>query len=588
MNVTTSSAASRLGAGLGLKPEFFDQALACQLPGVWWEVHPENYMVDGGPRLHWLQAIAQAHPVSLHSVSLSLGAPALPDAQQLARLAALVERIEPAMVSEHLAWSAWRGIYQPDLLPLPRTKASLAQVVRNVDCVQNTLRRRIAIENPSHYLRWDETHECSEPAFLAELVRRAGCDLLLDINNVFVSANNLGRDPWLYLDELLSSVPNEAIAEIHVAGHTADPKWGQALLIDSHDTPIADPVWALYDEVIKRIGARPTLIERDGEIPAFSELMAERNRAQARLDSAAAKMGGRSAKQFFSGDTQPSSAAKFSHASEPNAVAVLSLVKFHDAFQEALSAEVAGPDSLATPVALAALCCQPGFSVYRNTPLKGCLDALEASYPTVARMVGSEWFRAAAAVYARARPPRDARLLFYGENFAEFLGDFAPAQDFPFLPGVARLDRAWTEAHVASAAPVLTPAELTELAPQAETLYLRPHPAARWVSDAQHPIDTLWQRARAQTNEDQPLDWQAQATLITRPELTVRWCSLPLSGVALLKACAIGDNLAQACGAALEVEPTAALSELIAVLLKAGALQSPSHIRSHTTTGVPS
>jgi len=271
-----------LSAGLGLKPQHFDEAHACAASGLWFEVHPENYMADGGPRLAWLETIRSRHPLSLHGVALSLAADADPDALHLDRLAALVDRFEPALVSEHLAWSAWRGAYRPDLLPVPRTAEALARIVANVGRTQDRLRRRIALENPSHYLTLDG-HEFGEVEFLVEIARRSGCTLLLDVNNVFVSASNLGYRAAQYID----AVPGELVAEIHLAGHSADPVHGSRLLIDSHDAPVAAPVWSLYERLIARIGPRPTLIERDENIPPFAELMAERARAHDMLAEAA-------------------------------------------------------------------------------------------------------------------------------------------------------------------------------------------------------------------------------------------------------------------------------------------------------------
>jgi hypothetical protein len=258
-------------AGLGLKPEHYAEALAAR-PGLWFEVHAENYMVAGGPRLGWLDAIRARHPIALHGVALSLAGDADPDAAHLARLATLVRRVEPWLISEHLAWSAWRGAYYPDLLPFPRTSASLARIAANVTQVQEALGRPIAIENPSHYLRLEE-HEWDEIEFLSELARRTGCGLLLDVNNVYVSARNLGVSAEAYVD----AFPGERIREIHLAGHSAD----ETLLIDSHDAPVAPQVWALYERLIARIGPRPTLIERDGNLPSFSNLLSERARAQA-------------------------------------------------------------------------------------------------------------------------------------------------------------------------------------------------------------------------------------------------------------------------------------------------------------------
>lgn len=272
--------ASSMGGGLGLKPVHFDAARDCAQAGLWYEIHPENYMVAGGPRMAWLEAIRASHPISLHGVSLSLAADCMPDSEHLKRLKYLADRIEPALVSEHLAWSAWRGQYHPDLLPFPRTTEALARIGDNVARTQDALGRRIAVENPTHYAVI-EGHEFSELDFLGELSRRTGCGLLLDVNNVHISAFNLGFDAADYLDRF----PADAVMEIHLAGHSADADPSSRLLIDSHAAPVADPVWSLYERVIERIGARPTLIERDDEIPGFDVLLEERAKAQALLDT---------------------------------------------------------------------------------------------------------------------------------------------------------------------------------------------------------------------------------------------------------------------------------------------------------------
>jgi uncharacterized protein (UPF0276 family) len=261
-----------LTAGLSLKPQYYDAALTCRADGLWFEVHPENYLAAGGPRLQWLEAIRAHHPISLHGVSLSLAADTEPDAAHLERLAALAHRIQPALISEHLAWSMWRGAYHPDLLPFPRTNESLSRIVTNIARTQDALGRHIAIENPAHYVRID-SHSWDEIDFLSEISQRTGCGLLLDVNNVYVGARNLDYSATEYLDRF----PRERVMEIHVAGHTQDPNLGAALLIDSHDAPVAPDVWALYKRLIDRIGARPTLIERDDNLPGFNVLLEERN-----------------------------------------------------------------------------------------------------------------------------------------------------------------------------------------------------------------------------------------------------------------------------------------------------------------------
>lgn len=271
-------------AGIGLKPAHFEEALAATDAGLWFEVHPENYMVAGGPRLAWLERIRARHPLSLHGVALSLAADAPPDPAHLARLRGLADRFEPMLVSEHLAWSAWRGAYHPDLLPVPRTRAALRRVMDNVARTQDALGRVIAVENPAHYLPLDG-HEMEEEEFLEALAATTGCRLLLDVNNLHVGAVNLGFDPVRYL----SAFPMRHVAEIHLAGHAEDPELGPVLLVDSHSTPVAAAVWALYAEAIARTGPVPTLIERDADLPAFGRLLAERATAHGILTRAAGR-----------------------------------------------------------------------------------------------------------------------------------------------------------------------------------------------------------------------------------------------------------------------------------------------------------
>ncbi len=272
------SGLSGLTAGLGLKAQHYDAALACAASGLWFEVHAENYTVAGGPRLAWLDAIRAAHPVSIHGVALSLGGSAGPDRAALAAFAALVARVQPALVSEHLAWSRLGAAAFPDLLPCPRSHEALAYIAANIGRVQDAIGRPIAIENPTHYITL-EGHDWSEVEFLDELARRSGCDLLLDINNVHVASHNLGTDPVAYLE----AFPAARVTEIHLAGHRPDAAPGSALLIDSHDAAVDDAVWRLYTHFIERAGPRPTLIERDADLPPFETLMAERDRAAATL-----------------------------------------------------------------------------------------------------------------------------------------------------------------------------------------------------------------------------------------------------------------------------------------------------------------
>lgn len=261
-------------AGLGLKPQHYADAISDTAAGAWFEVHPENYMCDGGPRHTALATVRDRHPLSFHGVGLSLAGYEAPDETHLARLRRLVDRYEPFVVSEHLAWSRRAAVYHPDLLPFPRTDAALTRIARHIDRTQEVLGRRILIENPSLYLALDG-HDQGETEFLVSLCRRTGCGLVLDVNNVHVSANNLGYSADAYIDE----IPGGIIGEIHLAGHAPDPALGADLLIDTHDAPVDDTVWRLYRRLITRIGPRPTLIERDDNIPPYADLVAERGAA---------------------------------------------------------------------------------------------------------------------------------------------------------------------------------------------------------------------------------------------------------------------------------------------------------------------
>jgi uncharacterized protein (UPF0276 family) len=270
-------------AGLGLKPEHYHLALDARADGLWYEVHPENYTIDGGPRLAWLDAIRAKHPLSIHAVGLSVGGSEPLDLEHLGRVKALIERYQPALVSEHMAWSAHDGVYFADLLPPQLNQKSLDRFCDHIDQIQAAFGRPILLENPSHYMAFHA--EIPESAFLSEIVNRTGCGLLLDINNVHISAHNLGFDAMDYMRK----IPADAVGEYHIAGFEADLETGGDLLIDTHGAAISDPVWDLFAKTVALIGARPTLIERDSNLPEFAELLAERDRAQTILQGATSR-----------------------------------------------------------------------------------------------------------------------------------------------------------------------------------------------------------------------------------------------------------------------------------------------------------
>ena len=270
--------------GVGYKPQHFPAIMADAAPVEWLEIHAENYMGAGGRPLAQLRHLAERFAMSVHGVGLSIGGEGPLDAEHLARLRHLVGWLNPASFSEHLAWSSHYTEYLNDLLPLPYTSKTVARVADHIDQVQEALGRRMLLENPSAYLAFTEA-EMDEIAFLTEVARRTGCGLLLDVNNVFVSATNLETDAFAYID----AFPHHLVGEIHLGGHDEDADdHGQPLLIDSHGRAVTDPVWRLYDHTIRVGGAKPTLIEWDTDVPDWPVLADEAHMAARILDAVAA------------------------------------------------------------------------------------------------------------------------------------------------------------------------------------------------------------------------------------------------------------------------------------------------------------
>jgi len=260
-------------AGIGLRARHVGELLDRRPVVPWVEVHAENYMANAGA-LAFLKEVRRSYPVALHGVGLSLGSAGPLDLRHLDRLARLVESIEPCVVSEHLSWSGSGGVYLNHLLPLPYVRETLRVVIEHVEQVQERLGRRILVENPSSYLRFRHS-SMPEAEFLGEVVRRTGCGLLCDVNNVYVSAWNVGLDAEAYL----AALPAGAVGEIHLAGHAVNDADGVSLLIDDHGSPVSPAVWRLYRQALDRFGPVPTLIEWDTDIPALDELLAEARKA---------------------------------------------------------------------------------------------------------------------------------------------------------------------------------------------------------------------------------------------------------------------------------------------------------------------
>lgn len=266
-------------AGVGFKAEHFESVMADKTPPAFVEIHAENYMGAGGRPHAQLAQLRERMNLSIHGVGLSIGSEDEPDLRHLARLSNLISRYEPRFFSEHLAWSSHGGHFFNDLLPLCYDKETLNRVCRHIDIVQSHLGMRMLLENPSTYLEYDAS-TFTESEFISEIVRKTGCGLLLDVNNVYVSCRNNHRDIRAYVDDL----PLEAVGEVHLAGHAAEEiENGQILLIDNHGSPVGAAVWTLYEDLLAMTGPIPTLIEWDSDIPSYQKLCDEMQLANARL-----------------------------------------------------------------------------------------------------------------------------------------------------------------------------------------------------------------------------------------------------------------------------------------------------------------
>ncbi|MBP5950999.1 DUF692 domain-containing protein [Pseudomonas sp. P42] len=260
-----------LGYGLGLRSAYYQQILE-QSPDVdWFEVVSENFMVQGGKALYYLEAIAERYPLVMHGVSLSIGGPHALDPDYLKQLKQLADRVKPAWISDHLCWSRGNAHQLHDLLPLPYTAESLEYIAGRVAQVQDVLQRPLVLENVSSYVR-AASDDFTEWEFLAALSRVSGCELLLDVNNVYVSSRNHGFDPWTFIE----SLPKDKVRQLHLAGHS---DYGD-YVIDTHDHPVSDPVWALYQRTLEHFGPVATLLERDDHFPPFEELLDELQKAR--------------------------------------------------------------------------------------------------------------------------------------------------------------------------------------------------------------------------------------------------------------------------------------------------------------------
>lgn len=444
------------GVGLGLRPPHVRAFLEQRQPVGWIEVHSENYLARGGWDWHVLRRLRETYPLSLHGVGLGLGSVHGFSNAHLARLRALVDAIDPALVSEHLCWGAAQERQFNDLLPMPLSKEALDLLCARVGQVQDALGRRILVENVSTYVRF-RSDAMSETQFLAELARRSGCGILLDVNNLYVNQRNHGEDA---LAALAALAPG-SVGEIHLGGHL---ETAQAL-IDHHGAAVAPAVWDLYRAALARFGRVPTLIEWDTDLPQLAVLLDEADKARVIFEQAAGMA-----------TPLPAHAHAFPRADATE------LGALQRAFAQALVEPAAGVPAqlVATP---------ERFAIYRGNLFMHARRALANSYPVIAQLVGEEFFGGLARAYAQAHASGDPDLNRYGDRFAAFVAGFAPAAELPWLADMARLEWAVHLAWHARDAPL---AALGGIDPvRLARARLVPHPACA-VLESRWAVARLW------------------------------------------------------------------------------------------------
>lgn len=526
--MVSSMSAVTHGVGIGLRAPHYRQMLEQKPATGWLEVHTENYLDRSGWDWHVLQQLRRDYPVSLHGVGLGLGSTRGFSALHLERVCALVEQVEPFIVSEHLCWGAVHDRQLNDLLPLKLDQAALDLLAERVERVQDALRRPILLENVSTYLRF-AGDSMSEAQLMDALARRTGCRLLLDVNNLYVNQCNHGEDAL----EAMAAIAPGSVGEIHLAGHLVTPQ----AVIDHHGAQVAAPVWALYAAALERFGQVPTLIEWDTDIPALEVLLGEAAKARVLHDAATAIPAGQAAHQG-----QPGSHAIA--AGEPD---------YQQAFSDALF------DPRHDALVLGAVKPVPHaghrLALYRGN-LSGTWDkVLSNAYPVVCRLVGEEFFAALARAYGMAHPSDSPDLNQFGAGFAAFLASFEHVAQYPYLPDMARLEWALHRAHYSADAVGLSGAQLEAFPPeQLELARLRLHPSCA-VLQSPWDIAGLWQAHQGEGEVAFPPAFDAGGCyLVARPRWKCVVQPLSAGAHAALASLAAGANVGEALDQAFETD----------------------------------
>lgn len=448
--------------GLGIRPELFED-MFCHSPELGFlEAHSENYFDTSIARSKLLE-LRQDYPISLHGVGLSLGRADALDQAHLAQLKTLVDDVDPLFVSEHLAWSAYAHTHLPDLLPLPLTEQAFQAICAHIVQMQDTLGRQVLIENPSNYLVFDQL-QITEPEFLNYLCQQTGCGLLLDVNNVFVSASNLDRDANQYLN----SIRPQNVKQYHLAGHTPLTVNDEPILIDTHNQPVCDQVWALYQNALEHIGHRPTLIEWDSDFPEFDVLLNECAKAE---------------QIYLNVKTQTSEPSEASAAPHWKKQTGLSLEETQTTFLEEVLSQ--RPDSQLTDASH-----KKRIWVYQNNSYGALKEYLEEVFPATRGVVGADYFTQLCQQCIQTSPPKTGNIYLYG---GELLNQAKHLTELPYLPDLVHFEWANHCAYFADESEPLDPSAFDH-----ETDLLE-HPVqlnpSVWVYKSKYPIYEIYRQS---------------------------------------------------------------------------------------------
>ncbi|MBA5637015.1 DUF692 family protein [Duganella sp. LX20W] len=545
---TAAATAAALDVGVGLRAPHYRQFLE-QRPAIGWlEVHTENYLDQAGWDWHVLSQLRRDYPLSLHGVGLGLGSARGFSSEHLERVASLVRRVEPALVSEHLCWGAVAGRQLNDLLPVTLDAAALDLLSERVQRVQDKLQRQILLENVSTYVRF-QADAMGEMEFLAALAARTGCGLLVDINNLYVNQCNHGEDAL----QALAAIAPGTVGEIHLAGHLVTP----LAVIDHHGDTVAEPVWRLYEAALHRFGRVPTLIEWDTDIPALDVLLGEADKARALADRLVPGV--------------PVSAPACAPQAWP-AVATTTVGGTVDAAPMAPAGAEPAPIFAHTQSDFAAALFDPGqesavqarfrqgqdgrrFGLYRGNLTATWDKTLANAYPVIRMLVGEEFFGGLSRAYGHAYPSDNADLNRFGAQFAAFLAGFPHAAQFPYLPDMARLEWAVHRAHYAPAAEPVTPAQLAAVPPERlELCTMRLHPACS-LHASPWAVVPLWLAHQADAQQAFPAVMeQASHGIVLRPQWQTRLLRLSPAAHAALAQLADGATFGAALDAAFDLD----------------------------------